>query len=130
MSGVPAGWPRRPVNARRVGEKSVLGDESVEVFSPSVVEQLVSSDREGAGGKGAVLMVGFGDDRQLAEGPGTIGAMPEGLFSVVLTAQTDQVPLGGWSAQLRAVVVEGDGMVDVTILRRDSASRVAAGPVP
>ncbi|MDZ4234979.1 MAG: hypothetical protein U1C73_14765 [Dietzia sp.] len=53
-----------------VGEVAVVGDEAVEVLSPSVVEDPVSGLGQGAVGGGAVFVSGLGDDGQLTEGSG------------------------------------------------------------
>ncbi|MET3861481.1 hypothetical protein ABIE38_002414, partial [Dietzia sp. 2505] len=50
------------VGAWWVGEVAVVGDEAVEVFSPSVVEDLVAGVGQGAVWGGAVFVSGFGDD--------------------------------------------------------------------
>ena len=120
MAAFGAGW---------VGEVAVVGDESVEVLVPAVVEDAVAGVGQGAVGSGVVFVSGFGDDGQLAEWAGSVGAVAEGFLAVVFSAQADQVPFGGGPAQFGTLVVEGDDMVDLAVVGVDGAPRVAAGAV-
>ena len=118
-----------PGGAWRVGEVAVVGGEAVEVFLPLAFEDVVACLGQGAGGVGVVFVAGFGDDGQLAEGAGAVGAVAEGLLAVVFAAEAHQVPLGGGAAQFGAPVVERDDVVDFTVVGVDGASGVAAGSV-
>ena len=65
---------------------AVVGGEAVEVFLPLVFEDVVARLGQGAGGVGVVLVAGLGDDRQLAQWAGAVGAVAEGLLPVVFAA--------------------------------------------
>lgn len=69
----------------------VVGDEAFDVFSPSVIENLVAGLGEWAGGERAVLVSGLGDDGQLAERAWPVGVGSECLLAVMLAAQADEV---------------------------------------
>ena len=120
MAAFGAGW---------VGEVAVVGDESVEVLVPAVVEDAVAGVGQGAVGSGVVFVSGFGDDGQLAEWSGSVGAVAEGFLPVVFSAQAHQVPFGGGPAEFGALVVEGDDVVDLAVVGVDGAAGVAAGAV-
>ena len=115
-----AGW---------VGEVAVVGDESVEVVAPAVVEDPVACLGQWPVWCGAVFVAGVGDDGQFAEGSGPVGAVAEGLLAMVLAAQAHEVPFGGGSAQFGSLVIEGDDVVDLAVVGVDRAARVAAGAV-
>src|SRR5699024_10166624 len=84
-----------PLDAGRIGEVAVVGDETVDVLSPSVVENPVARLGQRPVWCGAVFVTGLGDDGQLAERPGSVGAVPEGLLPMVLATEAHEVPLGG-----------------------------------
>ena len=70
---------------------AVVGDESVEVLVPAVVEDAVAGVGQGAVGSGVVFVSGLGDDGQFAEGSGSVGAVAEGFLPVVLAAQAVKI---------------------------------------
>ena len=107
----------------------VVGDEAFDVFSPSVIENLVAGLGEWAGGERAVLVSGLGDDGQLAERAWPVGVGSECLLAVMLAAQADEVPLDGGASEFGLQSVEREDVVNVAILCVHVATGVAAGAV-
>ena len=108
----------------------VVGDEVIEALLPGVFEQLVAGLGQWPRRSCAVFVSGVGDDDQLPEGAGAVGVVTEGLLAMVLSAETDEIPLGGGPTQFGSLQVEGDDVVDVAVVSVDGATGMAAGGVP